>query len=100
MNTLRKILIVIAVVLSVTVFAAILRHYQLRFAVLRYVAQLKAKGEPMDLAHLLSSPTPPDQNGAPVFLKGAALLAPSWNALGANPPSAMRMVAPGKAMVG
>jgi len=100
MKTLRKIFIVIAVLLSVAVIASILRHYQLRFAVARYVAQLKAEGEPMDLAHLLPAPTAPDQNGAPVFLKGAALLAPSWNALGTNPPSAMRMVAPGKAMIG
>jgi hypothetical protein len=35
-----------------------------------------------------------------LFLKGAALLASSWNALGANPPSAMRMAAPGKAVIG
>jgi len=98
MNTLRKILIVVAMVLAVTVFAAVLRHYQLRFAVARYVAQLKARGEPLDLAAILPSPTPPDQNGAPDLLKGAALLDPSWNALGTNPPSPMLMVAPGKAM--
>jgi hypothetical protein len=79
MNTLRKILIVVAMVLAVTVFAAVLRHYQLRFAVARYVAQLKARGEPLDLAAILPSPTPPDQNGAPDLLKGAALLDPSWN---------------------
>jgi hypothetical protein len=100
MNTRRKVFIGVAVILSLIVLAAVVRHYQLRFAVARYVAQLKARGEPTSLADLLSAPTPPDQNGAEFLIQGAARLAPSWNAMGTNPPSPMRMVAPGKAMIG
>jgi hypothetical protein len=34
----------------------VIRHYQLRFAVASYMAELKAKGEPMDLAQVFRRP--------------------------------------------
>ncbi len=95
-----KILIVIGVVLAVAVLIPVIRHYQLRFAVESYVAQLKARGEPMKLTQVLPLPVPPEQNSAPLFLKAAALLTTNDDVLNNNPPPAMRGVAPGKAMVG
>jgi hypothetical protein len=99
MSRRRKILIVAGIVLGVAVLIPVIRHYQLRFAVANYVAELKAKGEPLDLAQVIPPPVPPEQNGAPVFLKAASLLDTNWNVLGSNPPPAMLMVLTGKAMV-
>jgi hypothetical protein len=99
MSRCRKILIVAGIVLGVAILIPVLRHYQLRFAVANYVAELKAKGEPMDLAQVIPPPVPPEQNGAPIFLKAASFLDTNWNVLGSNPPPAMPMVAPGKAMI-
>ena len=95
-----KILIVAGIVFGVAILLPVLRHYQLRFAVESYIAELKAKGEPMELAQVVPPPVPPEINSAPLFLKAASLFDTYWNVLGSNPPPAMRMVAPGKAMVG
>ena len=100
MSRCRKILIVVGIVLGVAILIPVIRHYQLRFAVANYVAELKAKGEPMDLAQVIPPSVPPEQNGAPLFLKAAALLTTNDDVLNNNPPPAMREVAPGKAMVG
>ena len=99
MSLRRKILIVAGIVLGLAILIPVIRHYQLRFAVASYVAELKAKGEPMELAQVIPPPVPPEQNGAPIFLKAASLLDTNWNVLGSNSPPAMLMVAPGKAMI-
>ena len=93
-------LIVVGVVLGAAILIPVIRHYQLRFTVESYVAQLKAKGEPMELAQVIPPPVPPEQNSAPIFLKAVSLFETNWNVLGSNPPPAMRMIASGKAMVG
>jgi len=54
----------------------------------------------MELAQVIPPPVPPEQNSAAIFLKAASLLNNNWNVLGSNPPPAMHMVAPGKAMIG
>jgi hypothetical protein len=95
-----KILIVIGVVFAVAILIPVIRHYQLRFAVESHIAQLKAKGEPMELAQVIPPPVPPEQNSAPIFLKAAALLSTNEDVLNNNPPPTMRGVAPGRAMVG
>jgi hypothetical protein len=100
MSRRRKILIVAGIVFGVAILIPVIRHYQLRFAVANYVAELKAKGEPMDLAQVIPPPVPPEQNSALLFLKAAALLTTNDDVLNNNPPPAMRGVAPGKAMVG
>jgi hypothetical protein len=100
MSRRKKILIVAGTVLGAAILIPVIRHYQLRFAVANYVAELKAKGEPMDLAQVIPTPVPPEQNGAPLFLKAVALLTTNDDVLNSNPPPAMRGVAPGKAMVG
>jgi hypothetical protein len=100
MNRRRKILIVVVVALGAAILIPIIHHYQLRAATEAYIAELKAKGEPMELAQVIPPPVPPEQNSASNFLKAASLLHTDWNVLGSNPPPAMRMVAPGKAMIG
>ena len=100
MSRRRKTLITLGMVLGVAILVPVIRHYQLRAATETYLAQLKAQGEPMDLAQVIPPPVPPDQTGAPLFLKAASLLDTNWNVLGSNPPPAMLMVAPGKAAIG
>lgn len=95
-----KILIIMGVVLVAAMLVSVIHHYQLRAATEAYIAELKAKGEPLDLAWVLPPPVPQEQNSAAIFLKAASLLDTNWNVLGSNPPPAMRMVAPGKAMIG
>jgi hypothetical protein len=96
----RKILIIVGIALGVAILIPVIHHYQLRFAVANYIAELKAKGEPMDLAQVIPPPVPPEQNGASIFLKANSLLSTKWDVLGSNPPPTMHMIAPGKAMVG
>jgi hypothetical protein len=96
----RKILITVGAVFVAAVLVSIIHHYQLRAATEAYIAQLKAQGEPMALAQVIPSSVPPEKNGAANFLKAASLLDTNWNVLDSNPPPAMRMVAPGKAMIG
>ncbi len=100
MNRRRKILVVVGIIFGVAILIPVIHHYQLRFAVESYIAELKAKGEPMDLAQVIPPSVSPEQNGSPIFLKAAALFSTNWNALVINPPPTMRMIAPGKAMVG
>jgi hypothetical protein len=100
MSRRTKIFTIVGIVLGAAILIPVIRHYQLRFAVDAYVAQLKAKGEPMDLAQVIPPPVPPEQNSAAKFLKAASLLDTNWNVLGSNPPPALQMVAPGKAMIG
>jgi len=58
------------------ILVPVIRHYQLRFAVANYVAELKAKGEPMELAQVISPPTSPEQNGVPFIRNALANLKP------------------------
>jgi hypothetical protein len=99
MSRRRTILIVVGIVLSVAMLIAVL-HHRLRATTEAYIAELTAKGEPMALAEVIPPRIPPEQNSAPLFLKATALFDTNWNLLGSNPPPAMRMVAPGKAMIG
>jgi hypothetical protein len=99
MSRRRKILIVAGIVLGVAILIPVVRHYQLRFVVANYVAELKAKGEPMDLAQVIPPPVPPEQNSAPLFWKAVAFFTTNDDVLTTNWPVAMRGVAPGKAIV-
>ncbi len=99
MSRRRKILIVAGIVIGVAILIPVVRHYQLRFAVENYVAELKAKGEPMELAQVIPPPVPPEQNGVPLIINSLTNLARESIAE-TNPPPAMRAVAPGRAMIG
>ena len=97
----RKILIVVGVIFGVAIPIPVIRHYQLRFAVESYVAQLKAKGEPMELAQMISPPVPSEQNGVPQIMNSLKKLENKYRGIAqTNPLPAMREVLSGKAMVG
>ncbi|HXR46071.1 MAG TPA: hypothetical protein VN784_01415 [Candidatus Limnocylindrales bacterium] len=100
MSLRRKLLIALGIALGMAILISVIHHYQLRAATEAYIAQLKAQGEPMDLAQVIPPSVPPNQNAAPLLLKATSLLETNWNVLGSNPPPAMLMVAPGKAVIG
>jgi hypothetical protein len=99
MSRSRKILIVAGIVLGVAILIPVIHHYQLRFAVASYIAKLKTKGEPMELAQVIPPPVPPEENGVP-FITNALANLKSDGLVAKNPPPAMRAVSPGKAMIG
>src|SRR5476651_183757 len=94
-----KILIAVGVALGVAILILVIRHYQLRFTVANYVAELKAKGEPMDLAQVIPPPVPLEQNGVP-FIKNVLTNLPRSSVVWTNPPKAMHTILPGKAEIG
>ena len=91
------------IVLGLSILIPVIHHYQLRFAVEKYISELKAKGEPMELAQVLPPLVPPDQNGAAALLEADALFDRLFSAdksmLETNFVYGMRMVAPGRAMI-
>jgi hypothetical protein len=103
MNCRRKILVVVGIFLGAAILIPVIRHYQLRFAVESYIAELKAKGKPMELAQVIPPPVPPEQNGADIFRNADKLFNESFHAnkslLETNFVYGMRMVVPGKAMI-
>jgi hypothetical protein len=100
MKTRWKILIAVGIVFGVAILISVIHHYQLRAATESYIAELKAKGEPMELAQAIPPPVPPEQNSASFFLRAVALLTTNYDdVLSTNPPVAMHGVAPGKAVV-
>ena len=83
------------------ILMAVIRHYQLQAATNAYIAQLKSQGEPMDLASILPPPVPPEKNGADIVRQVASLLDTNTTLLKTNYDiPAMKMVAPGKAIIG
>jgi hypothetical protein len=98
MSRRRKFLVAAAVVLVAAILVPVLRHYQLKAEVERYRAEVKAKGEPMDLAQVLPPAVPPEQNSADRLLKAIASLQQHPTILNSNSIYGMKMVAPGKAM--
>lgn len=100
MSRRRKILCAIVVLLGVAVLIPYLHHRRLRAAVNRYVAELKAKGELLELTQAVPPPVLREQNSAAIFQQAVSSLNTNKDVLESNPPPAMRMVAPGKAMIG
>jgi hypothetical protein len=94
-----KILITIGIALGAVVIISVVHHYQLRFAVERYISELKAKGEPMKLAQVIPLRISSDRNSAPRFLAAVKLFTTNENILTTNWPVGMRGVAPGKAQI-
>jgi hypothetical protein len=99
MSRRRKILIAVSAVFAAMILIPVIRHYQLRFAVESYVAQLKAKGEPMELAQVIPPPVPAQKNGSEIFLKAYDLIQNTTTFLSTNSLYGERMVAPGRARV-
>ncbi len=80
MNRRLKILTAVGIVLGLAILLLVIHHYQLRFAVEKYIADLKARGEPMELAQVIPPSVPPDKNGAPLITNALAQLYASPNA--------------------
>ncbi len=100
MSRRRKTLIVAGIVFGVAIILPVIRHYQLRFAVESYIAELKAKGEPMELAQVIPPPLPPEQNGVPFIISSLTNLENKYRSIvQTNSPTAMCEVLSGKAMV-
>jgi hypothetical protein len=99
MSRRRKILILAVAALVASGLIPVFRHYQLRAATAAYIAELKAKGEPMELAQVIPPPVPPEQNGANIFRNATELLHADKSLLKTNSYYGMKMVAPGKAMI-
>jgi hypothetical protein len=103
MNRCRIILIVVGVALAAAILIPVIRHYQLRAATEAYIAELKAKGEPMELAQVIPPPVPAEKNSADTLREADAMFDSSFAAdkslLETNFVYGMRMVAPGKAIV-
>ena len=99
-----KILIGAGIVLGLAILIPVVRHYQLRFAVEKYVSELKAKGEPMELAQVIPPPVPPDRNGAPLITNALAQIYLEHTYTNSiifnNAPYDMNRAIPGKEMIG
>jgi len=87
------------IVLGLAILASVIHHYQLRAAMEAYIAELKAKGEPMDLAQVLPPPVKPEQNSADVFRSAASLINTDESLSYSNYVYGMEMVALGRAMI-
>ncbi|HEY3761275.1 MAG TPA: hypothetical protein VGN23_05965 [Verrucomicrobiae bacterium] len=82
------------------VLIPVVYHYQLRFTAAHYISELKAKGEPMDLAQVTPPQVPLEQNAAPLIMSALTNLEGKYNSISeTNPPPMMLAVSPGKAMV-
>ncbi|HVU09484.1 MAG TPA: hypothetical protein VHG89_13185 [Verrucomicrobiae bacterium] len=99
MSLSRKILIAAGIVFVLAILISVVHHYQLRFAVANYVAELKAKGEPMELAQVIPPSVSPEKNSALLFWKAVALFTTNDDVLTTNWPTAMHGITPGKAIV-
>jgi hypothetical protein len=64
-----------------------------------YKRSLIARGEKLEIADVLPPPVPPEQNGADIVNKAAKFISSQDNYFSNNPP-AMRVIMPGKAIVG
>ena len=94
-----KLLLVLAAVVLVIAVLVTTSSVHSKNAVDRYKDQLRAAGEKLDLNQLLPSHVDPDKNGRELFSQAAPSF-PTAGILATNTPAAMKMVAPGKAMVG
>jgi hypothetical protein len=94
-----KVSIALGIVLGVAIVVPVIRHYQLRAATETYLAQLKAQGEPMELAQVIPPTVSLEQNGADTFRRAAALIDADTHLDYTNYVYGMVMIAPGKAMV-
>ncbi len=94
----RNILIAAGLIAMVGVIGSIIHHYQLRAAVNQFRAELKAKGDLVELSQAVPPPVAPDRDGTALYLQALALEQTSKTMRSTGSFNIMRMVAPGKAM--
>lgn len=95
---LKTFLILIAIFLLPTLWL-LLSHIRAKSALEKYKAQLRAAGEKLTVDELLPPRVPLEKNGAKLYLQAYPYVH-FEGLIYSNPPPAMQMVAPGKAMVG
>ena len=96
----RNVLIVVVSVLGLVVLDIYLMHNRQVGALDAYRRVLTSNGEKLTIVGNIPKPVPEDQNGAPIVLAAMRLLSSDESAVTSNPPPAMQMVAPGRAMIG
>ncbi len=96
----RKTLSRIFVLFVILGIAAVALHFYWQWMVENYKKQLEARGEKLAVAELRPPAVQPAENSAGIFQQAADLFSTNFGVLEANPPPAMRMVTPGKAMAG
>jgi len=74
-------------------------HFRPKLAVTRYKAELIARGEKLTVEEMLPLPVARAENGTPDFQRAVQLLNRKDSLLDTNRPTAMRMMAAGKAMI-
>lgn len=94
-----KIVLGFAAILLVLAASLLTSHLQSKSAVERYKDQLRAEGEKLTVDELLPPKADPEKNGVRLFNEACSYLS-YGGAIDTNPPPTMRMVAPGKAMIG
>jgi hypothetical protein len=94
-----KILLGLVVLVGIGVLIPVIHHYQLKAEVAKFRAQLKAAGEPMELAEVIPPPVPEESEASDLLQKAAARLHTYDTFLSTNPPYAMRAISPGRAMI-
>jgi hypothetical protein len=94
-----KLLLVLAAVVLVLAVLVATSSVHSKSAVERYKDQLRAAGENLDLKELLPPHVDSDKNGVELFRQAVPAL-PTVGILATNAPAMMKLVAPGKAMVG
>ena len=99
-----KILIGSGIVLGLVIIIPVVHHYQLRAATEAYIAELKAKGEPLDLAQVIPPPVPPERNSALLISNALAQIYLEHTYTNSiifnNAPYDMNRAIPGKEMIG
>ena len=101
MTTGRKIALIGAGIAGVLVVGLFGLHYYLRASAARYRAELVRKGEKLKISEVLPNPVAAESNGAPALKMAMAQLpkgGPSFNFF--SLPIGMKLVAPGRAVVG
>ena len=91
----RNILIAAGLIAMVGVIGSIIHHYQLRAAVNQFRAELKAKGDLVELSQAVPPPVAPDRDGTALYLQALALEQTSKTMRSTGSFNIMRMVAPG-----
>ena len=95
----RKLLITAGLIAVAGVIVSVIHHYQLRAAVNQYRAELRAKGDLVELSQAVPPPVSPDRDGTAEFLRAIALEQADQTLISTRYVYVMKMVAPGKAAI-
>jgi len=98
-KSLRKPAAVFVVVLFV-IGSLVVAHLGSKGPLEKYKAQLRASGEKLTVEELIPPRLQPEQNSAETLIRAGALSRYDDTFFNSNPPPAMHLVAPGKAMIG